>query len=83
LHWGGPGGGEIQAFYIGGDTGNQTFYAPIEDGHQHGLSWFDGFDKITPIPEPTTLAAGVCALGLLLASFTPRSKRLKLVRTGE
>ncbi len=41
FHWGGPGGGVYQAFYIGdyGTDLSYTFNAPS----QHGLSWYDGF----------------------------------------
>lgn len=79
LHWGGPGGGEIQAFYIGKDTGSITFNSPFQNGQQHALSWYDGFEKIVAAPEPTTLLGGALLLLPLGASAMGRWRRNRAV----
>ncbi len=58
LHWGGSGGHVCQAYYVGADTGSDTFNAPAKKG----LSWYDTFTPVSPVPEPTTMIVG----GLLL-----------------
>lgn len=69
LHWLGSNGGATQAFYIGDESsGNITFNSPWQlskDGtelRQYDLSWYAGFVKITPVPEPTTMIGGVFTL---------------------
>jgi hypothetical protein len=70
MHWGGPGGGKIQAFYVG-DIGGAvpstiTFKAPSK----YGLSWYDAFDKVTTtVPDGggtlVLLGTALSGLGLL------------------
>jgi hypothetical protein len=75
LHWGGSGGGVYQAYFVGADTGSDTFNAPSHNG----LSWYDTFTPVTAVPEPTTMIAGAGALGLALLGIG-RGRRSSVIR---
>ncbi len=74
LHWGGSGGGTTYAYYIGDVTGPLLIDAP----GRNGLSWYDGFNKTSPVPEPTTMIAGALLL-LPFGASTLRMLRKKQV----
>lgn len=61
LNWDGPNGG-TQFYYVGGETGSDTFVSPVfTDGLQHGLSGYM-FTAAAAVPEPTTVVAGLLLL---------------------
>ena len=64
LHWGGPGGGQYQIFYIGDSEGSYTFTSP--DGAK-GLSWYSFFGSRNGVPDSgsTLILLGVALLGLM------------------
>ena len=67
LHWGGPGGGVFQAFYIAGLTGDYTFDNPT--GMGPGTLSFDNLYNGDPVPDGGTtvflLGLAISGLGLI------------------
>lgn len=74
LHWGGPGGGDVQAFYVGNYTGSYTFSTPDQ-----GLSFYSLYTATpTSVPDGGStglmLGTALAGMGLVFLQFKQQAR---------